>query len=136
MMSNGSAASTWTGSRAAPSTSMRGRRSGGSSWHACCGAYPDGRRSTRPSSPTIEETFMKAVVFHGVGDSRLDNVPEPRIQQPTDAIVRPSQVLRWAVNVLAKAGTLAIIGVYPATACFFPAGDCNEPQPHHQDGQL
>jgi threonine dehydrogenase-like Zn-dependent dehydrogenase len=32
---------------------------------------------------------MKAVVFHGVGDIRLDNVPEPRIQQPTDAIVRP-----------------------------------------------
>jgi threonine dehydrogenase-like Zn-dependent dehydrogenase len=33
---------------------------------------------------------MKAVVFHGVGDIRLDNVPEPRIQQPTDAIVRLS----------------------------------------------
>ena len=32
---------------------------------------------------------MKAVVFHGVGD-RLDNVPEPRIQQQTDAIVRLS----------------------------------------------
>jgi len=45
-----------------------------------------------------------------VGDIRLDNVPEPRIQQPTDAIVRLSQVLRWAVNAPAKAGTLAIIG--------------------------
>jgi threonine dehydrogenase-like Zn-dependent dehydrogenase len=31
---------------------------------------------------------MKAVVFHGVGDIRLDDVPEPRIEQPTDAIVR------------------------------------------------
>jgi threonine dehydrogenase-like Zn-dependent dehydrogenase len=31
---------------------------------------------------------MKAVVFHGVGDIRLDDVPEPTIQQPTDAIVR------------------------------------------------
>lgn len=31
---------------------------------------------------------MKAVVFHGVGDVRLDDVPEPKIQQPTDAIVR------------------------------------------------
>lgn len=31
---------------------------------------------------------MKAVVFHGVGDIRLDEVPEPRIQQSTDAIVR------------------------------------------------
>ena len=31
---------------------------------------------------------MKAVVYHGVGDIRLDEVPEPKIQQPTDAIVR------------------------------------------------
>jgi len=31
---------------------------------------------------------MKAVVFHGIGDIRLDDVPEPTIQQPTDAIVR------------------------------------------------
>ncbi len=31
---------------------------------------------------------MKAVVFHGVGDIRLDDVLEPIIQAPTDAIVR------------------------------------------------
>jgi threonine dehydrogenase-like Zn-dependent dehydrogenase len=31
---------------------------------------------------------MKAVVFHGVGDIRLDDVPEPEIKEPTDAIVR------------------------------------------------
>jgi threonine dehydrogenase-like Zn-dependent dehydrogenase len=31
---------------------------------------------------------MKAVVFHGVGDIRVDDVPEPRIQQDTDAIAR------------------------------------------------
>lgn len=31
---------------------------------------------------------MKAVVFHGVGDIRLDDVPEPKIKDPTDAIVR------------------------------------------------
>jgi threonine dehydrogenase-like Zn-dependent dehydrogenase len=31
---------------------------------------------------------MKAVVFHGVGDISLDNVPEPKIAQPTDAILR------------------------------------------------
>jgi threonine dehydrogenase-like Zn-dependent dehydrogenase len=31
---------------------------------------------------------MKAVVWHGVGDIRLDDVPEPTIQKPTDAIVR------------------------------------------------
>ena len=32
--------------------------------------------------------MMKAVVFHGVGDIRLESVPEPKIKQPTDAIVR------------------------------------------------
>src|SRR3954454_8649033 len=49
----------------------------------------------------------------------------------------PSQVLRWAVEVIAKAGTLGIIGVYPPTLESFPigqamaknltikAGDCN-----------
>lgn len=31
---------------------------------------------------------MKAVVFHAIGDIRLDEVPEPTIQEPTDAIVR------------------------------------------------
>jgi threonine dehydrogenase-like Zn-dependent dehydrogenase len=31
---------------------------------------------------------MKAVVWHGIGDIRLDDVKEPRIEQPTDAIVR------------------------------------------------
>ncbi|MGH9866537.1 MAG: zinc-dependent alcohol dehydrogenase [Candidatus Polarisedimenticolia bacterium] len=31
---------------------------------------------------------MKAIVFHGVGDIRLDEVPEPRIEKPLDAVVR------------------------------------------------
>jgi threonine dehydrogenase-like Zn-dependent dehydrogenase len=31
---------------------------------------------------------MKAVVFHGVGDIRLEDVPEPELRQDTDAIVR------------------------------------------------
>jgi threonine dehydrogenase-like Zn-dependent dehydrogenase len=38
---------------------------------------------------------------------------------PGDA---PSQVLSWAVDVLAKAGTLSIIGVYPDSATSFPIG--------------
>lgn len=39
--------------------------------------------------------------------------------QPGDA---PSQVLRWAVEALAKAGTLSIIGVYPPSMNTFPIG--------------
>lgn len=31
---------------------------------------------------------MKAVVFHGIGDIRIDDVPEPKIKEPTDAVVR------------------------------------------------
>lgn len=31
---------------------------------------------------------MRAVVFHGVGDIRLDNVQAPVIKEPTDAIIR------------------------------------------------
>lgn len=154
---------------------------------------------------------MKAVVFHDVGDIRLDDVPEPELAEATDAIVRitmsaicgtdlhfvrgtmpgaedpvetlvrltggigvdraidavgvdaeqphagpgandretrerlgaerdeiveesgehgarwrpgdaPSQALVWAVDALAKAGTLAIVGVYPPADRFFPIG--------------
>jgi len=39
---------------------------------------------------------------------------------PGDA---PSLALSWAVQALAKAGTLAIIGVYPQTARVFPIGE-------------
>src|SRR5882757_8795606 len=31
---------------------------------------------------------MKAVTWHGKRDVRVDNVPDPRIEEPTDAIVR------------------------------------------------
>ncbi len=31
---------------------------------------------------------MKAVVFHAVEDIRLDDVPDPRIEEPSDAVVR------------------------------------------------
>lgn len=30
---------------------------------------------------------MKAVIFHGIGDIRLEDVPEPVIERPTDAII-------------------------------------------------
>ena len=39
---------------------------------------------------------------------------------PGDA---PSQALRWGVELLAKAGTHSIIGVYPPTAEFYPIGE-------------
>jgi threonine dehydrogenase-like Zn-dependent dehydrogenase len=38
----------------------------------------------------------------------------------------PSQALDWAVQSLAKAGTLSVIGVYSETSRFFPIGDAME----------
>lgn len=49
----------------------------------------------------------------------LETHPHGDTWRPGDA---PSQVLSWAVQGLAKAGTLSIIGVYPQTAEFFPIG--------------
>jgi threonine dehydrogenase-like Zn-dependent dehydrogenase len=31
---------------------------------------------------------MRAVTFHGTGDVRVDTVPDPRIEEPTDAVIR------------------------------------------------
>ena len=31
---------------------------------------------------------MKALTWHGIEDVRVEEVPDPRIQEPTDAIVR------------------------------------------------
>jgi threonine dehydrogenase-like Zn-dependent dehydrogenase len=49
--------------------------------------------------------------------------PDGELWQPGDA---PSLVLDWAVKSLAKAGTLAIIGVYPETGRFFSIGEAME----------
>jgi threonine dehydrogenase-like Zn-dependent dehydrogenase len=55
---------------------------------------------------------------------RLQVAPEQKPQDgnwiPGDA---PGQVLMWAVQALAKAGTLSIIGVYPPTMNSFPIGE-------------
>lgn len=45
--------------------------------------------------------------------------PDGDLWQPGSA---PSQSLRWAAEALAKAGTLAIIGVYPPSDTTFPIG--------------
>lgn len=31
---------------------------------------------------------MKALCWHGIGDVRVDDVPDPKIQHPRDAIVK------------------------------------------------
>jgi len=50
---------------------------------------------------------MKAVVFQGVGDIRLEEVPEPRLQNPTDAIVRITASSICGTDLHRVRGTLA-----------------------------
>lgn len=56
---------------------------------------------------------MKAVVFHGIGDIRLDEVPEPKIEQPTDAIVRLTASAICGTDLHMVRGTFS--GMVPGT---------------------
>ncbi len=56
---------------------------------------------------------MKAVVFHGIGDIRLDDVPEPRIVKPNDAIVQITTSAICGTDLHFIRGTLP--GVRPGT---------------------
>src|SRR4051794_16720260 len=42
----------------------------------------------RLAAQTRETTFMRAVTWHGRADVRVDTVPDPTIQEPTDVIVQ------------------------------------------------
>jgi threonine dehydrogenase-like Zn-dependent dehydrogenase len=56
---------------------------------------------------------MKAVVFHGVGDIRLDDVPEPQLQDSMDAIVRLTASAICGTDLHMIRGTLP--GMRPGT---------------------
>lgn len=51
--------------------------------------------------------MMQAVVFHGVGDIRLDKVPEPSIKEATDAIVRITASAICGTDLHMVRGTMA-----------------------------
>lgn len=56
---------------------------------------------------------MKAVVFHGTGDIRLDEVPEPEIKVSTDAIVRLTASAICGTDLHMVRGTMT--GMKPGT---------------------
>jgi threonine dehydrogenase-like Zn-dependent dehydrogenase len=56
---------------------------------------------------------MKAVVFHGVGDIRVDDVPDPTVQDPNDAIVRLTASAICGTDLHFVRGTMA--GMKPGT---------------------
>jgi threonine dehydrogenase-like Zn-dependent dehydrogenase len=56
---------------------------------------------------------MKAVVFHAIGDIRLEEVAEPKIQDPTDAIVRITSSAICGTDLHMIRGTMS--GMEPGT---------------------
>lgn len=56
---------------------------------------------------------MKAVVFHGLGDIRLETVPDPKVEQPTDAVVRLTASAICGTDLHMVRGTLP--GMIPGT---------------------
>ena len=56
---------------------------------------------------------MKAVVFHGIGDIRLDDVAEPKLKEPTDAIIRLTASAICGTDLHMIRGTMA--GMKPGT---------------------
>lgn len=77
--------------------------------------------ATQPhEGPATKYTGQQASQFrHEVEQIAQSVNPRGDNWHPGDA---PSRALSWAVEVLAKAGTLGIIGVYPDTARTFPIG--------------
>ncbi|HEY7327775.1 MAG TPA: zinc-dependent alcohol dehydrogenase [Gemmataceae bacterium] len=63
---------------------------------------------------------MKSWFRQEVREIAPETKPQGENWRPGDA---PSQALIWAIEALAKAGTLSIIGVYPQTARYFPIGE-------------
>src|SRR5579885_254704 len=57
--------------------------------------------------------YMKAVVFRGVGDIRLEDVPEPQLKEPSDALVRLTASAICGTDLHMIRGTLP--GMVPGT---------------------
>jgi len=56
---------------------------------------------------------MQAVVFHDVGDIRLEDAPEPKIGKPTDAIIRITSSAICGTDLHLVRGTMP--GMQPGT---------------------
>ena len=56
---------------------------------------------------------MKAVVFHGIEDLRLESVPDPKVGSPTDAIIRLTSSAICGTDLHMVRGTMP--GMQPGT---------------------
>jgi threonine dehydrogenase-like Zn-dependent dehydrogenase len=86
-----------------------------------CAIDAVGVDANRPHhGPGVAKANQEAMQFQQeVQKIAPEQHPDNGNWHPGDA---PSQVAEWAVQGLAKAGTLSIIGVYPPTDQFFPIG--------------
>jgi threonine dehydrogenase-like Zn-dependent dehydrogenase len=71
----------------------------------------DANRSPEADDERFEEAIEQLVP---------ERAPEGPHWQPGSG---PTQVLEWAVEVVAKAGTICLIGVYPQSVKSFPIGE-------------
>jgi threonine dehydrogenase-like Zn-dependent dehydrogenase len=76
------------------------------------------RASSGPAAKSAEQ--QKQQFDEEVGEIAPGRDPASGEWRPGSG---PSQVLQWAVQVVAKAGTVAVIGVYPPSDRFFPIGN-------------
>jgi threonine dehydrogenase-like Zn-dependent dehydrogenase len=72
------------------------------------------------AGPAAEKAEEQEQEFRQEVEKTAPERPDSPPFVPGDA---PSQALQWAVEALAKAGTLSIIGVYPPTVTTFPIGE-------------
>ncbi len=68
-------------------------------------------------APELQRQFEEEI--QELAPERFAEAEESKRWHPGDA---PSQALQWAVQSIAKAGTIAVIGVYPQGMRFFPIG--------------
>ena len=74
---------------------------------------PPARRGLGLEWKLLPVPGMKAIVFHGIGDIRLDDVDEPHIEQPTDAIIHLTATAICGTDLHIVRGTMP--GMKPGT---------------------
>jgi threonine dehydrogenase-like Zn-dependent dehydrogenase len=68
----------------------------------------NGDRLGTPARTMIErEVAVKAVVWHGIGDIRVDEVPDPVVKDPMDAVVRVTTAAICGTDLHFVRGTMA-----------------------------
>ncbi|WP_230394137.1 MDR/zinc-dependent alcohol dehydrogenase-like family protein [Plantactinospora alkalitolerans] len=93
------------------------RRAYGTYWNRVVQAWGD-RRIDEPLPSEIEQ--LRAQVQANVVARRNNRGGRSAAEH---MVAAPTKAARWAVQAVAKAGTLGVVGVYPQTVTSFPFGE-------------